>query len=1698
MSNSNNTIIDIFENKPQRVIKEQREFDSYFEKRNKNLDKNIDELLDFNKEKLIQKLNDISKDINTPLNYTDTQLTSMPFYELWDMLIEVNKKKLTNSFVTEKNYDSVVKEIYNFMSRNFEEPTYTPPGSPPETPSTLGRVIDTYEKIDEEINSLRRIGSNPDLIYNYINSSIDNDMSIEKIESLLNIADTIIFDRWYNEGILYGLIMQNNTFLFLMNEERWFYTPLIRMAIDNYNNDASFVLGDGNIQEIEIENKIELSDSVTEKDHLLNPNAKIFWNRIDKKIEETAATTFSNAVANVLYNNPDFRLMLERGVEDSQSAWEKDIYGVFLKTSFIDAVYSQFVPILSASYDTLNNIINAISYLQVLYQAFSNSFYLRRPLSPINIPEIQNFSPSPSPNPNPQRSLSRSSPVPSPNFDLYSAEALRTPSPMGNQTSPPPLRRQQDRTPILLTLRQINVLEIDEIIDYINPYIARLTQILQDSFPLSQQVLNEFETMKYQTRNFKRQLNRELIPADTIRLKSVIDTFINKSVEIESRHIDALSLNDLIVYINQYIAKLEQILEDTFPLSPAVLDEFETIKNLRGNFENQLDIRFPEGGSETQEDFERLELPVGTFISRIAGIEMRHASSQASGGGISTQELHNIIRNTMFVPYDNYKLVVKFDEENMPKNYKKYTHKFEGQYYQWNDSKFKYSVMDQIKEILLNSKYNVVYDSSPLIFDIFLRRPLIEAQNASKHIKITEVDNLKSEYKLELNDGEHVILAFTDVNQLDETQSNIIIGLFEYEKKVNQFICLYMFSEELTNSFADINDVLYYLENNGILDLPGNYPLVTSNSNTKKNELMYISDQTELINTTIKFEKGYYSDVKSESYSVVDIKSDDFSFIKNPVHSKDRRKNKIFKYNRFCDDYKTKEHYFYLKQYIERLFNLKDIDDIENRDILNELLTPKYIRDLVGRSPVLKVEYYGYTDFAESDTGIDAGGIRPDFFNKLVENMINTFLCNTIKKNSEINTEKTIKEYAVMEMKPPANLDENYKPCSKFSKERCESVSKDIRQDDCGWNDFIEKCETSNLKSSIMVSMNDEKYNSFLRYGLPNYKSYTLVGALLARILLIENGGHSYINRIGIPQLKLSLYLISRLLNNENIDWLDMFTCLNLDNNTLYQEIVGVKCDMSKLYSADNIDTLSDELFNYGTFNMVSDHIKNHPDYETKYKEKFEANEIFSAGFDGETTMASKQNLLAHLYLLIVDYYEKNVEEEIFYLSQGFNLIYPKNLTINLNETPQSIGLGDIYNIFMGKGINYEGLLDITTRHVDTKVDFFKDGSKHFKSRLTQLLYNTYIINQFTFDYSEIEIKFYNKEDKLNDVDAFDIVGRYVIEQKRDNIDIEKLQDKIKESLNGVFYFIEDDDYFEIDYLYRRDTNVGQVLKDEEPVVCNVSLKDKDHIFTNKLTIILKNNLVTVHNPLYSHIEILETPTNSIVGRNLYIVEEDGGNKIVNKTNYYKISMKTINTKEQNKKLEQLLDFWTSNIFIPKVPKLTIIFLENSEGLPKSHTCFNQLDVPCFQTYESLEKAFDTSISTMNIDLGFTEDFEGEGEINNLYGSNSNGNVRQLIRSNVDAPIQLQSNNLYESNSGSYVEAVPAPANQSGFGSGGSYTKKQNKKTKRKIKKSGGGLRNKKQLTKLAKKYYVKKAHVLSKNKNRKRNKQLKIKSKKL
>ena len=169
---------------------------------------------------------------------------------------------------------------------------------------------------------------------------------------------------------------------------------------------------------------------------------------------------------------------------------------------------------------------------------------------------------------------------------------------MSNQTSPPPLRRPQQRIYDILTLSEVNILELDQLIDHINTHIARLDQILQGTFPLSQQVFNEFETIKNQRRTFTRQLYRELRLTEPNRLKSVIDSFIGKSVEIESKHIDALPLDKLIDYINQYIARLEQILEDTFPLSPAVSDEFETIKNLRGNFENQLEIRFPEGAQK--------------------------------------------------------------------------------------------------------------------------------------------------------------------------------------------------------------------------------------------------------------------------------------------------------------------------------------------------------------------------------------------------------------------------------------------------------------------------------------------------------------------------------------------------------------------------------------------------------------------------------------------------------------------------------------------------------------------------------------------------------------------------------------------------------------------------------------------------------------------------------------------------------------------------------------------------------------------------------------------------------------------------------------------------------------------------------------------------------------------------------------------
>ena len=92
--------------------------------------------------------------------------------------------------------------------------------------------------------------------------------------------------------------------------------------------------------------------------------------------------------------------------------------------------------------------------------------------------------------------------------------------------------------------------------------------------------------------------------------------------------------------------------------------------------------------------------------------------------------------------------------------------------------------------------------------------------------------------------------------------------------------------------------------------------------------LEYKGDDGDLKETHVQFVSNNYSRFSLPlpyNYS----SKNELEFSRDPMYNNsDRRDNKLIKYNRFYNDYKTKENYFYMKQYLERLSNIHDLDDI--------------------------------------------------------------------------------------------------------------------------------------------------------------------------------------------------------------------------------------------------------------------------------------------------------------------------------------------------------------------------------------------------------------------------------------------------------------------------------------------------------------------------------------------------------------------------------------------------------------------------------------------------------------------------------------------------------------------------------------------------------------------------------------------------
>ena len=156
--------------------------------------------------------------------------------------------------------------------------------------------------------------------------------------------------------------------------------------------------------------------------------------------------------------------------------------------------------------------------------------------------------------------------------------------------------------------------------------------------------------------------------------------------------------------------------------------------------------------------------------------------------------------------------------------------------------------------------------------------------------------------------------------------------------------------------------------------------------------LDYKGDDGDLKETRIQFVSNNYSRFSLPlPYNYSSKKELEFS--RDPMYNNsDRRDNKLIKYNRFYNDYKTKENYFYMKQYLERLSNIHDLDDITClEEFKRRMKDDMQFFNMFRKMPINEVNFLGVDDAGTEQTGIDAGGVRPDFYTSLAKELSNTF-----------------------------------------------------------------------------------------------------------------------------------------------------------------------------------------------------------------------------------------------------------------------------------------------------------------------------------------------------------------------------------------------------------------------------------------------------------------------------------------------------------------------------------------------------------------------------------------------------------------------------------------------------------------------------------------------------------------------------------
>ena len=1514
-------------------------FEEYLKEHNKKVKSNIEELNDFNKEKLINKI------LQNVDNQERENLETQSFGDLWHLLINDRVNKYSKSF-SDSDYEIYMNKIFResalyknknrysyrnnnlYSNNNYNNPLDSQMNNSQNysqqildqlkvSPIVFSNVsmADNIFNINTLIQVLKNNNYNTEIIQTNKNIVDENDKEIfkilgineEKIEEIYgtkNVDASQFMTDWLEIIMELFTIHSTNYILnievFIESIHKWFTTILFLYYFKSIEETSNTRLHES-ILDSDIFT-LELSDTIE-----YYQNFYLNWDFLSTFVvkiiipyyQDIFNVNILNEIKNFIETEDDGNL-LNKFLDPSnpEYVWEREPGNVYVINSYFlkQEISNKFNEKLINIFDTLplfiicHKILNEIPL--PIPERINNSNMLSVPQQQENI--INN----PSRNPRDLVVYNNLNGGGSLNSNLSEITDLPADLKLTIET-------ERNMENLISVFKSCDLYGIPGTNINKNYTFEKFKEFLSENVELVDEVnfLRELDNESVMDiyridpyyQNSEIEQDKGITPFD--QTESIIIFFVRHEGNVKVIGLFMDPYNDSKKYHVMFSTNRDNVDTRSFPLLLDVNQDFasETENRFHNSYTLEIKNLNPQSNNINEIDYND-----PNFMNNHPWQSPIFSNESMNNTDVEDSENRLLTDTTSSKPLFQYIIYLQFDDRNAPREYLFASYDFEKSYYLNFDSQAKNEktqILDFINTLLMKM-YVGSTNTSIVINTLYLQRPNIET--------IEKLEN--NEYVIVVYKNIDNFYTYCSLLQFKES-SQTLEKVFQYEVQ-----------------HSDIRK---------ILDLKLNY----NGSNEK------------LFETKIKINISDYSLFSSINYKK--HKLNNLNFINTPSIEPrneeyasstryDRRNFKLLRFNNTFEDIKSKRDYFYMKQYFERLFNVSNLDDKEVLEVFKKLVNDdKSIINKFRDIPTTAVEYFGYDNSGNKDTGIDDGGIRPSFFENLGNEICNTFLSNLYRKSNELDIEGQITEYKNMGQKYPTKYDK-LTQCVYLDETECRRSQESDRKDDCFFNEKSKKCDNVNHDVPLFITKNSEKYNSFCRYNIPVEDSYKLGGALMTKMLLLDNGlvlkDFYKVPRISTPRFNLSFYLINRFMNNHYLDWVDIFACLKLDNKEKYLQIVGDKCnlldDKKIVYrlkeKLDEVDVSELKKFSISSYSC------------TKYADNLGGEDDCDGGFEMKI---KSQYFLSQLYLSILEYYESDCLKEYFYFVKGMNLVVTKNEIEKYIETP--INQGFIYKLFFGKQPTLNELLDVEY-----------SGSRDDVLRVKNN-YSTYVHNLFNIDESQISFELFDdNSNPLNIVNGKNMIELFLetnkeLYDKMINDYVETISMyRIKENLNKPF-------------LYEKDT---KTYKEPILVVSNVTDPDNPKRLT-RMSVLKINQDVKLFN-------VILTEEDSFKYNSILV----GGKYEKKSIGYALPNLKYNNSQEQEDKIKKLLQFWTSQKVIPNTPKLAINVTMDITRFPSAHTCYNQLDIPAYDLYEIFESRLDQALNSMERNEAYVEEgFSGGG-----------------------------------------------------------------------------------------------------------------------